>query len=232
MENYKKIILILAVISTIVAIIALYQNQNGGSQTSQMILNINFGTQTIYDNTFINTPNFEYDVTQIEDCVTEEIGNTYRNCELGFEISRPNLDWKFNHDLEDEIKSGNFQVPLEIYEGGILLERTTGEYVVVGITSHPNGVDLVKSVEDDLNKFQSIAKYADFKFFITEDGKLLELEMYLVTLDDQSQLFEIRAENKDNKMYSLASIIYTPERVPEKIKNEITEIRNSFVYIN
>ena len=49
--------------------------------------------------------------------------------------------------------------------------------------------------------------------------------------NNQPVLYHIKSEKKDNSIYSIASWIFNPDFVPEKIKDEIGKIRDSFKYI-
>lgn len=179
---------------------------------------------------FIANPWYSFLVTDLttETCVSGEIGLTYKNCELGFELTRPSPDWVKVKDYESFV---DYASTNSGYLGGYMISKL-GQG---NITIHVYDKNF-----DDNNNLESYAwrNYYDMKtrlpdWDITEP--IIEKDFAVLIMKGEIEgaemLWKFQLEFNNDKLYLLHTSIRTDIEHSE-FSSELQKAFFTFGYLN
>lgn len=162
-------------------------------------------------------------------CVTGEFELTYTNCELGFQVSKPNQHWDFDTNIA-KIKIERTEVPPDDYFlGGVYLATTDRDHVLVAVFDDKKLE--VLPLQEWLDAFENVAvnKYdsTTLKKEISTDGDWGVYRGEFFDINGRG-LGEQILQVKNGKVYLIKSMGLHPDVIPIEQKEDFIKIFNSF----
>jgi len=207
----------------------------GGFTIIAAIIFIITSTEERIEPSTIENPELISEELGLEKCMTGEVGLNYKNCELGFEISRPNVNWIFVEELPDWMNAKGFSSINDPYFlGGVIV--TTSErgnvLVVVFDDSDPTKKELVDFKNTQLQRMEEILEEFEVKSDNYIDQNSLWYELVGI-LNSEPFYVKQHLEKHGDKIYLIQNgyMLKEDELSPKKIE-ELNEIIESFNFIS
>ncbi|MBI5147396.1 MAG: hypothetical protein HZA84_09340 [Thaumarchaeota archaeon] len=161
-------------------------------------------------------------------CHTGISQNTYTNCDLGFQISKPNERWDFDTDLNAVkiIRTG--QPPEEYFLGGVYVATTEYDHVLVAVF---NDARLKRqSLNEWVDDLEKIAQYYNATTIKKEVALDEDWAIYAAKFSDMDGLgySEQIIKIKNKKAYLIQSMGLDLNLRTEKQDKEFDYIFDSF----
>jgi len=189
---------------------------------------VNTGPGTI--NVIQNPPSLPTKIQ--ENCSDEDSGLTYRNCNLKFEISRPNLDWFLVKDIVKNFQEQGGTVGRDEVLGGVKIVKGNDAFLFVAVVPANN-----QELQNFTRFFDNYAKtqYGEgrnvsWKLSLSPEDDYASFEMKIRGNANMDR--KIILQRTDHYVYNINETIFNPESVSEKTHNELEQMYNSFNFLN
>ena len=174
---------------------------------------------------------FTSDDTDLDfECVTGEYGLTYRNCELGFEITRPNIDWNGETDFESWVGTPANSATSG-YLGGMLFGQIGKGNITILVydKEHPRNQNIESLI---------MGGYFDLKkhyptWEISEPLISIDTGFIVATGKIDGAMFDwtFRYEYHDDKLYLFHQSVRPDVEDVEEFEAELKQASSSFGYL-
>ncbi|MGI0010042.1 MAG: hypothetical protein ACREAE_01420 [Nitrosopumilaceae archaeon] len=221
------------------ALIALLVASTGGLVIWGFFVNTTSSTKTGY-----NAPNwvevesgfgkirlYESDQTAKD---FSSIGNdlTYVDNVLGFEISRPNLKWNFDTNIDDVL--GSAAISNKKFVGGLYLSKNNEKTFFVGVfdITQYDKFNLADYVKTQIN---TMTDSRDTKIIVNKVSPTNNWSIFgaKITLENKTSIYgEQILEIHNDKLYMLQYVGMPPDLVDIQTKEDIRKIIDSFKPFN
>jgi len=166
------------------------------------------------------------------ECIDGEFDLTIIKCELDFEVTRPNVNWLFEKEVElHDIEIGLGPQTNPYYLGGITVKKPTEGSVSIrvydgDILLNTSLKEMLDEGIETLNKIFDNVKYDDY---ITADKDTMWVFIFI---ENNSETFtdKLTAEKHNDKLYLFNYSFRNEGPNVEKVKNEVEQIINSIRY--
>ena len=160
-----------------------------------------------------------------------EAGFSYVNKTLGFMISNPTIDWHFTKNLGKEKIRQGLEPPESTFLGGVMTswEDEITVFVAVFEGDDPTKQDLRRFIELQVKDMPNYFPKGNAKWFLSPEGNYAKLEGFFTEPD--AEILQTLVKHND-MIYLIQTTINTPALLPEKIKIESEEIRDSFRFLS
>ena len=208
--------------------------ESGIEDSEQIFQNIGSGEFKIINSTIINEQNvFQKSEIVSEECESGERGMIYVDCELGFEVTRPDTTWEFIENILGDAKSrGINMVTSDYYLGGVLIGSNTraGVLIVVYDGNDPTRKDLRQYVESLEKSFaESYHMVAVHPSIVSADD---DSARFLARVIDGDRIFhyEEKTELHNDKFYTMIAYFWNDISPLEQYGKELQAIVKSIKY--
>lgn len=172
-----------------------------------------------------------------EQCIQGASGNTYQDCYMNFEITKPNRDWEFHYDFNINVPHFEIIFPGQSIVEMVLTERTNNEQVVILVFDDELNLDLRKFIEIEITRATESGLPIQMIYNMPFENKKEDV----ITIDTEFynnheekkviKIFQEKIIKKNGLVYVIHSQIKSTENVSERTISETNEIFNSFKFL-